>query len=265
VIRLLRSEVFKLRTVWSTWVLLGITAVLTAGLIALVAFVPHRRAVASDVFPAKGTVSWFDVLFSVMTLAVDLALILGAIMITGEHRHKTITPTFLAEPRRERMAAAKLIVALGGGLTVAVVAGVVGLIYGFAIVGAGIAPMGRMLSEYRHVWPGVAAAAVLFGAYGVGLGALLKNQVVTIVVALVALAVVEPIVTAADASVGRWLPGNAAEALESVAATARSGGAFGSGSSVHLLVWWGGALVIIGYGVVLTALGSLTTLRADVT
>jgi ABC-2 type transport system permease protein len=264
VTRLLRCEVFKLRTVWSTWVLLGITAVLCAGLMALVGFVPHHRHVVNP-FPPRGTSAWFDDLFSVMTLAVDLALVLGAIMITTEHRFKTITPTFLAEPRRWRMAAAKLIVALVGGLVVAVVAGVVALVYGFASVGAGLAPMARMLTEFRHVWPGVAAAAVLYGAYGVGLGALLKNQVVTIVVALVALAVVEPIVGAAAPSVGRWLPGYAAQALESVAASARMHAAFGATSSVHLLVWWAGALVIVGYGVVLAALGSFTTLRADVT
>lgn len=262
--RLLRSEAFKLRTVWSTWVLLGLTAVLVAGLSALVGFVPHRQDVA-EAFPAKGTGAWFDIMFSVMTLAVDLALVLGAIMITTEHRFKTITPAFLAEPRRERMSGAKLIVALGGGLVIAMVAGVVGLVFGFASVAAGIAPVGRMLTEYRHVWPGVAAAAVLYGAYGVGLGALLKNQVVTIVVALVALAVVEPIVGAAVPSVGRWLPGFAAQALEAVTATARQHGTFGASSSVHLLVWWAGALVIVGYGVVLSALGSFTTLRADVT
>jgi ABC-2 type transport system permease protein len=263
VTRLLRAEVFKLRTVWSTWLLYALTAVLTAGLMAIVAFVPRRHDV--ELFPPKASAGWFDIVFSVMTLAVDLALVLGVIMITGEHRHKTITPTFLAEPRRGRMAAAKLAVALGAGLAVAVVAGLVGLAYGLGTVGAGIAPMGRMLTEYRHVWPGVAAASVLYGAYGVGLGALLKNQVVSIVVALVALAVVEPIVGAAAPSVGRWLPGYAAQALESVTASARMHGAFGGASSVHLLVWWAGALVIIGYGVVLAALGSLTTLRADVT
>lgn len=263
--RLLRSEVFKLRTVWSTWVLAGITAVLVAGLTAIVAFVPRRHDVG-ELFPARGTADWFDIVFSVMNVAVDLALILGAIMITGEHRHKTITPTFLAEPRRERMAGAKLIVALGGGLVIAVVAGIVGLLFGLGMVAGGIAPMHRMLTEYGHVWPGLAAAAVLFGAYGAGLGALLKNQVVTIVVALVALAVVEPILGSTLPSVGRWLPGYAAQALESVTATARNQGAFGGGpSATHLVVWWVGALVIVGYGVVLAALGSYTTLRADVT
>ena len=56
--RLLRSEVFKLRTVWSTWVLLGIAALLTAGLTVLIAFIPHNRHDVAVLFPARGTVEW---------------------------------------------------------------------------------------------------------------------------------------------------------------------------------------------------------------
>jgi hypothetical protein len=122
-----------------------------------------------------------------------------------------------------------------------------------------------MLTEFRHVWPGVAAAAVLFGAYGVGLGALLKNQAVAIVVGLGATAIVEPIVVAAAPSVGRWFPSSAAQALESVTANPHVRGGFGGGGLIHLIAWWEGALVLLGYGIVLVAAGSFTTLRADVT
>ena len=262
--RLLRSEVFKLRTVWSTWVLLGIAAVLTAGLTVLIAFIPHNRHDVAVLFPARGTVEWFDSVFSVMSTGIDLALVLGVIMITGEYRHKTVTPTFLAEPRRGRMAAAKLSVAAGGGVVVALVAGAVGLGIGFGLVAGGYGNVGRMLTEYRHVWPGVAAAAVLFAVYGVGLGALLKNQVVALVVGLGFSAIVEPIIVAAAPSVGRWLPSSAAQALESVTANPRVRGGFGGGLT-HLVTWWEGAIVLLAYGVVLAVAGSRTTLRADVT
>jgi len=261
--RLLRAEVSKLRTVWSTWVLLGVTAVVVGGIMTLVGFAPHRRGVTDLLFPARGTAVWFDSALSVMTIAIDLALVLGVIMTTGEFRHKTVTPTFLVEPRRGRVVASKLVVGGGGGLVVAAVAGAVGLVFGFAVVGGGIGTAGRMLTEYRHVWPGVAAASVLFGLYGVGLGALLKNQAVSLAVGLGASAVVEPIVTAALPSVGRWLPGQAAQALESVTARPQASG-FGT-SVVHLVPWWAGALVLLGYGVVLATAGTLTTVRGDVT
>lgn len=263
-IRLLRSEVIKLRTVWSTWVLLGMAAVLTGALAVVIGFVPRRRADVAVMFPARGTVGWYDVVFSVMTVSIDLALVMGVLMITGENRHKTITSTFLAQPRRGRVAASKLLAALGAGLAVAVVAGAVSLAFGYGTVAGGVAPAGRMLTEFRHVWPGVAAASVLFGAYGVGLGALLKNQVVALVVGLGATAIVEPILVAAVPSVGRWLPNEVAQALESVTARPEVRGALGSGLS-HLVTWWEGALVLLAYGVVLVVSGSLTTLRADVT
>lgn len=257
----MRSELFKLRTVWTTWVLLGITAVLVGGLSSLIGFVPHRH---QEFFPARGSVPWFDGVFSVLTVALNLALVLGAVMMTSEHRHKTVTPTFLAEPRRGRVAAAKLAVAGLAGLAVAVVAGVVGLLFGFGVVAGGIAPSGRMLTEFGHIWPGVAAACVLFCAYGVGLGALLKNQAVAVVVGLVATTVVEPIVTGVAPSVGRWFPSAAARALESVVSSPAVRHAFGGGLA-HPLAWWVGALALLAYGVVLAAAGSVTTLRADVT
>ena len=262
--RLLRSEVLKLRTVWSTWVLLGVAAVLTGALSVVIGFVPRNRRDVGVMFPARGTVGWYDVVFSVMTVAIDLALVLGVIMITGENRHKTITSTFLAQPRRGRVATSKLLVALGAGLVVAVVAGAVSLIFGYGTVAGGLGSSGRMLTEFRHVWPGVAAACVLFAAYGVGLGATLKNQVVALVVGLGATAIVEPILVAAVPSVGRWLPSEVAQALESVTARPQVRGAFGSGLT-HLVTWWEGALVLLAYGVALVAAGSFTTLRADVT
>jgi hypothetical protein len=263
VIRLVRAEVAKLRTVWTTWVLLGITAVVVGAIASAVGFAPHRRDTAAVLFPARGTVPWFDSVFSIMTLALDLALVLGVVMVTSEHRHKTVTPTFLVEPRRGRVTAAKLVVSSGGGLVVAVVAGAVGLAFGYAVVGAGMGTGGEMLTEFRHVWPGVAAAAVLYAVYGVGLGALFKNQAVSIVVGLGATAVLEPILDGALPSVGRWLPNEAAQALESVTARPE---VRGLGTALaHLVPWWAGALVLLGYGVALATAGSVTTLRRDVT
>ena len=84
-IRLLRAEALKLRTIWSTWAILIITMVLTGGLGVLVGFAPHRHDVEALLFPARGTSSWFDLVFSTMTVSVDLALILGVICVTGEY------------------------------------------------------------------------------------------------------------------------------------------------------------------------------------
>lgn len=50
-IRLLRAELLKLRTIWSTWVVLGITMFLTGGIGVLTALAPHHRGVEELLYP----------------------------------------------------------------------------------------------------------------------------------------------------------------------------------------------------------------------
>jgi ABC-2 type transport system permease protein len=54
---------------------------------------------------------------------------------------------------------------------------------------------------------------VLFGALGVAVGAITRNQMVAIVGAMGWLVVVEPILFAASSTVFRWLPGMASISL----------------------------------------------------
>jgi ABC-2 type transport system permease protein len=266
--RLVRSEFFKVRTVWSTWVIVLVAMVLTGGFGVLVGFAPHRRALAAGLFPAKGTAAWFDDVFSAMGVATALALIFGIIAVTGEYRHKTITPTFLVEPRRGHTVSAKLIVSAVVGALIAVSAGAIALLLGFGCVAGGFGNTIVMLTEYRHVFPGILVAAILYAVYGLGVGSMLKNQVLALVAGLGFEVVVTPIFVSALPSAGRYFPNQAAAALESVAAAAHGhsrGVAIFGASGSHLLTWWEGGLLLLGYGVVLALAGTLTTLRADVT
>ena len=58
--------------------------------------------------PPVGDPQFEQVAFAVSTNATVLFLILGIIGMTQEYRHRTATPTFLTEPRRWRVVAAKL-------------------------------------------------------------------------------------------------------------------------------------------------------------
>lgn len=261
-IRLIRAETRKLLTIRSSYALLAVTAIATAGVGVAVALPPHHRGVAALLFPPRGTPAWYDTVFSSLGVAQDLSLVLGILIVTGEFRHKTATPTFLAEPRRGKVAAAKLIVSAVAGVVVTAAAALGALLLGVSLVGAGYGDLAEMVSRLGHVLPGYLAATVLFGTYGVGLGAILKNQVIALVVGLGVSAIVEPIINAAWPSVGRWLPSTAARSLESTSQLARSG--FGADLG-HLLTSWEGALVLAGYAVVLALAGSLTTLRTDIT
>jgi len=285
-IRLLRAETRKLWTVWSTYVLFGIVVVLDLLFGFIIAFAPGgRRGGVAGIIP-HGSERWFANVFSVLDNSRLLGLVLGVLMITGEYRHKTMTPVLLAEPRRGRVVTSKLGIGFAGGLALGALSMVTGLIVGFVLVGVGVhsclTPTGvrqgmsqalcsahhgvyyvastqNMWHEWSRVAPGIILGTGLFAIYGVGLGALLKNQMVAIVTGLGFTLVLEAIVEAVWPTIGEYLPGRAATALEDSAHRT-----IGIGNS-SLLPWWGGAGMLVIYGVVLALVGTMTTLRSDVT
>lgn len=261
--RLLRGEAAKLVTIWSTYALIAVTALASAGIGLIVAFAPRGRTSSVSVVPPRGSAGWFDEVLSAMSLAQTLGLVLGILVVSWDYRHRTVTPSFLCEPRRERVLLAKLAVSAAGGAVVALAAGLAGLALGAGLVAAGYGTGVGMWREFVHVYPGVALAAVLFSVYGAGLAAILRNQVLALVVGLAVSGIIEPIVIAAWPTVGRWLPTQAARSLETLNASATSG-AFGD-SLVHRIPAWQGALVLLAYGIALAVAGSLTALRSDVT
>lgn len=185
--------------------------------------------------------------------AASLMAVLGAIGMTAEFRHRTATPTFLATPRRWRVVVAKL-----------VVYPVVGLGFGVVSAGATVAVAVPLLSS-KHVSlageaiagpvVGVVLSMALFGAIGVGVGALLREQVGTVVGMLVFLFVAEPIVTRLPALDGwtRYLPGPAAQALSRVSQAGQT----------HVAPWLGG-LLLAGYGIAFALVAMGVTNRRDV-
>jgi ABC-2 type transport system permease protein len=142
-----------------------------------------------------------------------VVLVVGIVLSAGEHRHGTIADTFLTEPRRRRVLAAKLTVAAGLGLAVGAVSaaasvGIAGLLY--RTEGATF-PFGD-----GSVWLTLAGALVynaLFAVVGVALGALVRNQVLAVALALAWFAVVEHTLVNLAPDVGRWLPVAAGQAI----------------------------------------------------
>jgi hypothetical protein len=251
--RLVAAEFVKLFTtrVW-LWLLLGCLA-LTALFASLdLAFTDTAYTTSRPLSSAAGQRS----LFGVGGGTGALVAVLAAIGITGEFRHKTVGATFLSMPRRSRVVAAKLLIYA-----------LVGTGYGaacFAVTTAIALPW--LDAKHIHVTltsdrlpavlAGVMFAMAIYGVVGVGLGALLREQVATAVTLLVSLYVVEPILTNSGA-LGGWtmyLPGAATDALAQFSQTGHE--------SLHA---WQGALVLTGYGLIFAAAGILLTMRRDVT
>lgn len=199
-----------------------------------------------------------------------LALVLGILSMSGEYRHQTITSTLLGTPRRGnllvgKLAALAIVVALNG---LAFISG--SLLGGGLVLATGDVPLfpdagGLALTLLRLL-----LVLVLWGFIGFGLGVLIPNQVVALFTGIAIALLVEPLlsflITFLDpvADAARYFPSQATTAAMDLYAGVDSGAAdiFGGGD---LLSWWAGALVLLGYALLMTALGWILTARRDVT
>lgn len=249
-IRLVRAEWTKLFTtkVW-LGLLLGAVVLVIGFSILFTSFAGN----AESGIPAVGTPLYEQLALATGANANILFLILGIIGMTQEYRHRTATPTFLTTPRRYQVVAAKLIAyALVSVLFALVVVAVNYVVVAIHAGARGAAP--SLNAENVEVLGSSALALVIYAVIGVGLGALLRNQVGAIVGGLVYLFVVEPVIRSIPATSGayKWMPGGGLEAL-----TATFEGP-------ELLGAWQGALLLLGYGLLAALLGTLLAVRRDV-
>lgn len=250
--RLIMGEVRKLFTtkLW-LWMLLGafaITAMFMGFTIAL-------DGGEGNPNPPLATAAGQRTLFGIAGSSGVFVLILGIIAITGEFRHQTVTPTFLATPHRGRVVVSKLltyaIAGVGYGIAVVLLA--------IAIAVPWLSAKGIDLSLTGNGIPGtlagVVAGVAVYSLLGVGVGALVRNQIAAVVGALVYLFVVEGFVSALPTvrDYYKFFPGGANTALVGA-----------QQPNVELLEPWQGGLLLVAYGVVFATAGTWIAIRRDV-
>jgi ABC-2 type transport system permease protein len=206
----LRAELFKQR---STRTGLG----LFAALLALVLFVVllHGFGLAAGNFDSSS--KQLTVLFAWgEVLGALFAALLGAMSITGEIRHGTIRSTFLVTPWRPRVVAAKVWASMLIGTGFGLAAGAVAAGVGTAALRARGIDVQLDAGDYALLVTGGAAATALWAAIGVGVGAVIRNQVPVLVGLCAWLLFVENLMVGdigGVGNVGRLLPGAAGKAI----------------------------------------------------
>jgi len=245
---LIRSELLKQRTTRTS----GLLLMWMTGLILLVVLL-HVLSLSTDhISSADGqlkVVGWGT------GIAALFASLLGAMSITAEIRHGTIRPTFLATPRRGRVITAKLIAGALTGVAIGLLAE--GLTA--AIEAAGLAARGIHIQltagDYLQLFAGGAAAGALFAAIGVGLGAIVRQQVGAIVALCVWLLLIETTLIGNIPSAGKYAPGAAAGAIA---------GAIQTQTPAKLVAPALGLLLLAAYAAFAAGAGALLTNRRDV-
>ncbi len=236
---LVRAELLKVRTARS-YLLLAATVVLTAGL-PLLAFIAPGTSIES--VEVSGTLP--GVRLGGVELSALLVMLLAALGTAGEYHHRTAVSTFLVAPRRREVVGAKLVAyAAAGGLLTLLAAVVSIAVFPPAAAAAGV----EFSAPASAVLEAVAVSALLgavFGAFGVGVGALVRNQTAAAMGCLIWFLVLENIVALVGGSLEEWLPGTA------TAAVAGAAEELSRGAGVGVLLAWVAAVTVAA--VVVTA------------
>jgi ABC-2 type transport system permease protein len=200
---LIAAEFKKLLTTRSTYLLAAAVAV--AGVVTV--FDPgHDASTFAKPFHEQAFV-----LFTALITRIFI-LVLGIRAVTDEFRHGTIVPSFLVTPRRAHVIVAK-------GVAVAVFGAILGLVAWGAITIAASALAvsdGTTLTvgeDALRSMAGMVAGGAMWAVIGLGLGAILRSQLVATVGGLVWLMGIEDAVKGWFGDLAGYLPGQAGLAL----------------------------------------------------
>ncbi len=257
---LLNSELRKLVYLRANWLL-----VLWSGLFAALGTVAPIFVLNSDSermsmgFSGTNTPEGINAVFANAAGGYLFALIMGILIMTNEYRHGTAVGTFLVTPKRSTVLIAKIIAASIAGLVVqifsfliAVTSGVIALSF--------FEPHAPVTTELLlKVLRASVLSGLVLGIVGVGVGALVKNQIAAVTGAVIWTLIVEGLVVAFFDSVGRYLPAGAITGLVDLD--------FGTNefsfTIENYLSPMMAIVVLLGYATLFSLIAVRTTLRRD--
>jgi ABC-2 type transport system permease protein len=243
VITQLKSELLKVRSTRTTIGLFAGMVGLTVVIVVLTGLLTHPVGLSTTQDQRS--------LFDSSAVAFVFSSLAGVLLVTSEYRYGTIRPTFLFTPRRGTVLSAKLSAGALTGLVFGAVAVALAVGIGSLILSARGIPSTLSGGDFLLFVFGGLAAAALYGAFGVGLGAILRNQVGAVIALLAWDFVLDSLLFGLAPSVGRFMPTTAADALMGL-------------KTAHLLSPAAGGVVLLAWTVVLALAGLVLTRRRDV-
>lgn len=243
----IQLELRKLLATHLWWILGSVSLVLMASMSIVVsgnvaAGPDTRAAVLSYAYSVTGRTGYM------------FPLMIGALVVTGEFRYRTMSRTLMNGQSRLKVIAAKALVTASYGLLLGAVCCALGTA-GVAFVLAQNGNLEPLDSDQWGILLRTPLAFAFWALIGVGFGLILRNQVASIFTILGFTLLVEPILTSSAnefevfATVGKFLPGAASLSLvwPPDDQLTRSG--------VESLGWASGGLVLLAYAAVILLIG----------
>ena len=168
----IRAELLKIRSTRTTvGLILGMVALILLFTL-LTGLLTHPSGLGSKEDQRQ--------LLSLGSTAGVFSALAGVLLVTSEYRYGTIRPTILFNPARSHVLTAKVVVGALAGLAF----GILGEAIGYAILdGRGITIV-LTSSDVLLLSLGGLAGVALWGAIGVGVGAIIHNQVGAVITLL---------------------------------------------------------------------------------
>jgi ABC-2 type transport system permease protein len=200
------AELFKLRTTRGPWI---IGAALAALAVAALAF--FAALIGDPGQPALLPAALAAVVRSPGRLVGGAALLLGLLLTTAEHRHRTVLTTRLAQPTVRTLVVSKLAAAALAGAVLALAVEMLMFVGGVALLTSRDVPVQPMDHGTPAAVGVVIVVAALHAVAGAGIGELLRNPAVAVGTVLGWSLIAEGVVPVLlqDPQSGRWLPGGA--------------------------------------------------------
>jgi ABC-2 type transport system permease protein len=259
----LRAELRRITTTKLWWIVLISIFVLSAGYAALpaaVALLQSGAGVASSPFTDPGIIR--SIYNGGNVLSRILAMVVGIVAIGSEYRYGTVAASYLATPRRVRMVLGRT-----GALLI------FGVIYGITSVAAGmlvaipfvLTNNGSLLLDQTETWRSIilgVCSIALWTLIGMGIGILIKNLLVALVVGVILGFLVEPIVSVVF-FFKRWeqllnlMPSGATNAMLEITSPVLFAGQQPS-------PWWLAGLILAAWCLLPALAGLLSAVRRDI-
>ena len=248
-IRLVRAEFLKVRST-QVWFWLLLAAVAIAALFVIGPFA------SGDVVNSEDVAN----VFRTGATTYIVVFVLGVLGVTTEFRYQTITPTVLATPSRWALVSAKMIAYALLGAAYAIICLAVQLAIAVPWLATKNVSVSWTSGKLPEALGAVFLVVALFGIVGMGIGALLRNQVVAVSIGVIFLLVLQGIVSVIPKVhvIYPYLPGGAANAILQSDTSAVPNG-------LHLLSPAGGVVVLLLWAFVPAVLGAAITMNRDIT
>ena len=230
----IKAELVKIRSTRTTIALI-------LGMIALILLI---TLLAGLLTPSSGLASREDQreLLSLSSLTGVFSALAGVLLVTGEYRFGTIRPTFLFNPVRSHVLAAKVVAGALAGIVFGVLGEAISWAVGYAVLGGRGITVVLGSGDILLLTLGGLAGAALWGAIGADLGAIIHNQVGGVIALLAWGLVVDNLLFGLAPSVGRFMPDRASDALMGL----RTDHLISPGAGAIILIAWAGILAVVG-------------------